>query len=761
MDRVFSATYSGVNVYEFIDVTGSVMRRKVDGWVNATHILKAADFPKAKRTRILERDVQIGEHEKVQGGYGKYQGTWVPLDRAKSIAKEFGVLEKLSPLFDFVSTNGMNSPPPAPKHHHASKNTSTLEKLPKVAKAKKTQSMPLPKKQRLNEFNSDLAHIVKKRGRPKRSESVITNIPLNKSISQTKKPHVPKTLTNQHSKVPEINKYMDSTVLDDDQSDEEGGLDDDLNIELIDNDGNDTAAINLHDGISSDVDHSYDQLESTQHLIATSSPSDFLSDTDLANALKSPNQRHKYSNLSQVIYETPKVPFRRSYDTFGYDANSEYIERLLDYFMNGDDDTESKLPDFLVNPPKSLNIDQVIDEEGHSVFHWTCAMGSALAADALIKLGANYRIVNALGETPLMKSVQFTNSFTKKSFPRLVELLSESLFEFDSTHKTILHHIANSANPKSRIPSSYYYMDILLAKIYESQAPERLENYLNLQDNLGNTALHICAKNANRKCIKLLLQYKAKTSIKNNDGLIASEILLENGNVTPKIHLRYEQHLRNQNRRKNELFKRDSIIVPHVSEAAIEATQRVSKILIDSLNELSTAYDLELARKEADVKEIEELLQSMNEDIRQTKFKANRYIGEVLSDDQISHRVKLLEDQIKRLEMINKTKEKKLFALIERSQAKKLSQNFKTQIKLSQESHGDSPEERLSCSIELSKLQIQRKELVSEIINLYAGSSTERMQKYKRLISACSEVEINQVDDKIDDLLEEIQKNMR
>lgn len=51
-----------------------IMRRRNDGWINATHILKVANFDKPQRTRILEREVQVGTHEKVQGGYGKSQG---------------------------------------------------------------------------------------------------------------------------------------------------------------------------------------------------------------------------------------------------------------------------------------------------------------------------------------------------------------------------------------------------------------------------------------------------------------------------------------------------------------------------------------------------------------------------------------------------------------------------------------------------------------------------------------------------------------
>ena len=68
-----------VPVYEFNVEGNHVMRRRVDDWINATHILKVADFDKPARTRVLEREVQKNVHEKVQGGYGKYQGVFVCL----------------------------------------------------------------------------------------------------------------------------------------------------------------------------------------------------------------------------------------------------------------------------------------------------------------------------------------------------------------------------------------------------------------------------------------------------------------------------------------------------------------------------------------------------------------------------------------------------------------------------------------------------------------------------------------------------------
>ncbi|CAN8105717.1 unnamed protein product [Discula destructiva] len=118
-DGIFSATYNGNPVWEF-QFTGPeakrehVMRRQSDNWVNATHILKAAGFDKPARTRILERDVQKGNHEKVQGGYGKFQGTYLPLEDARELARQHNVLDRLHDIFDFQPGNV--TPPPAPRH---------------------------------------------------------------------------------------------------------------------------------------------------------------------------------------------------------------------------------------------------------------------------------------------------------------------------------------------------------------------------------------------------------------------------------------------------------------------------------------------------------------------------------------------------------------------------------------------------------------------------------------------------------------------
>jgi transcription factor MBP1 len=111
------------------------MRRRADDWINATHILKVADLDKPARTRVLEKEVQLDIHEKVQGGYGKYQGTWVPQDKAEVLARKYNVYHLLKPILDFKLSAGDKSPPPAPKHTTAASNKTKAAKPPTSRKA--------------------------------------------------------------------------------------------------------------------------------------------------------------------------------------------------------------------------------------------------------------------------------------------------------------------------------------------------------------------------------------------------------------------------------------------------------------------------------------------------------------------------------------------------------------------------------------------------------------------------------------------------
>ena len=117
--QIYSATYNNVSVYELKLGGDCVMRRRPDDWINATHILKIARVGKSARTRVLEREVQTGIHQKVSWGYGKFQGTWIPLDDARALAVKHGVFDKIMEIFSLIPDS--QSPPPARLRSQAGK----------------------------------------------------------------------------------------------------------------------------------------------------------------------------------------------------------------------------------------------------------------------------------------------------------------------------------------------------------------------------------------------------------------------------------------------------------------------------------------------------------------------------------------------------------------------------------------------------------------------------------------------------------------
>ncbi|KAL2916353.1 Transcription factor mbp1 [Polyrhizophydium stewartii] len=87
------------------------MRRRSDDFINATHILKVAGLSKPNRTKILEREVILGTHEKIQGGYGK-----IPKDAGRELAIRFRVLEGVLPLLEFnPDVDKLGPRPPRPR----------------------------------------------------------------------------------------------------------------------------------------------------------------------------------------------------------------------------------------------------------------------------------------------------------------------------------------------------------------------------------------------------------------------------------------------------------------------------------------------------------------------------------------------------------------------------------------------------------------------------------------------------------------------
>ena len=62
----------------------------------------------------VEYAILMDVHEKIQGGYGKYQGTWIPLESGEQLARRNNIYDRIRLIFEY--TPGGESPPPAPRH---------------------------------------------------------------------------------------------------------------------------------------------------------------------------------------------------------------------------------------------------------------------------------------------------------------------------------------------------------------------------------------------------------------------------------------------------------------------------------------------------------------------------------------------------------------------------------------------------------------------------------------------------------------------
>lgn len=575
MNQIYSATYSNVPVFEFVTPEGPVMRRKLDSWINATHILKAAKFPKAKRTRILEKDVQTKTHDKVQGGYGKYQGTYVPLVLGAEIARTFGIYEVLQPIFDFEYVEGqLQTPPPAPKHSHAlASNVARKLALQEAAPARKTKSMPLP------------GEPPRKRGRPRRDQAPPPPPPSPPPPPPQYHPYGPTLQRTDTAPIrsgpppsgPFIGTFSNSKS----------------NSVLLQVARQDTDQDALQMMVNSLNVHSTDLEEAPDSSDDDARPDASLDDDDalipgrelfgsprnlFEKIVHSHNQQQPHgcpyglqqsppsemaATPAQHQLHSPQLQLSKTAPT----VYTHYFSHLLNYFLEDTNGVKQRtptaggdtahagdaaatllpppevaphIPAHILHPPTPLSriaISQPVDNDGNLILHWACSMANTNMIEFLLEVFKDYlspNVKNNHGETPLMFLTRFSNSFQLKNFSTLLDLLFDSILAIDNGGRGVLHHIVLSAANKSgdelRNKEKYarYYMELLFAKVVElDPGSDLLAKVVNLQDVNGNTAFHIAAYNLNKRLVRAFISYHKYIdfALKNAVGYTVEEYL--------------------------------------------------------------------------------------------------------------------------------------------------------------------------------------------------------------------------------------------
>ncbi|CAG8958230.1 hypothetical protein HYFRA_00000584 [Hymenoscyphus fraxineus] len=647
---VYSATYSNIPVYEYQfgeALKEHVMRRRHDDWINATHILKAAGFDKPARTRILEREVQKENHEKVQGGYGKYQGTWVSLEQGQALAQRNNVYEKLRPIFEFIPGNV--SPPPAPKH------TTNKPKAPKKPAVPKWGSKPVAPPARVIEEEYE-------------------------NISQQ---------------------------LNDDES------------------------------MADDV---------------TVASASFMADDDRYDVSQASTGHRK----------------RKRDDNAQYQAQQNYADELLDYFMTASCDTPAMRPE----PPLNFQPDHAIDQDDHTAMHWAAAMGDVEVIRQLKKFGGNLFAQNKRGETPLMRAVMFTNCKDKQTMPQVVKELISTIEAVDYCQSNILHHAA-STTQVTKQKTARYYLDVILNKMQELFEPSHVQRILDAQDNNGNTPIHIAAQHCARKSIRALMGRGARTDIPNKEGVTAETLIQEvnhktmrerhQGSSSPyapqdSYGLLGPEHIDNNwaaGYNSPPRHVRRSTAPAHYSEAAMSVEKKLLPLMQEKLGVLAESFDEELREKDTSEQEANRIVATVQKELSEIR---GRILELTASADDADTKAELQRN----LGHI----EQETVSLIEQQQYLQLLNNAQhEESKTNGHAHNgdDDPAEKVM----LAKLLLEEQEKRHTLVTRYrdalgaAGDVGEMGELYRRVIADCVGVNQDEIDNEIDVLLETMQEEDR
>ncbi|KAH9823223.1 hypothetical protein DFH28DRAFT_352161 [Melampsora americana] len=471
--EIYMAVYSSIPVYEMTIRGVGVMRRESDSYMNATQILKVAGLDKPKRTRIMERDIMMGEHEKVQGGYGKYQGTWIPFHRAYELAKQFEVLEVLAPLFDYL---------PGPTESVVANDT---EAFNSVTSATANKSLPP---------NSTA------------------------SSNGTSGPTVSKP-THDQPQNQQSSKRERMSISTHGTADEHLGIG-----------PSKRSRFNTPSHQSNASDHT---TNGDQNQLFKSSMSSLLPPT---HSIPGPAPLHQPAPCPPTISSTPLPKLRPCTSAASLSVvdrtsstHDRKIHTVLSLFdssceteshlspKQADNDSHGTLGQVLDDP--DLDINMPLDECAHTPLHWASALARISLTRDFIKFGADVFRGNNVGETPLIRATLVTTNFDHSCFDQLLELLYPSLCTTDHQKRTILHHICLTAGIKSRVESARYYMECIFEWIVKQHEGRFEKEFVDAIDYNGDTALNIAARVGNKHLVQMLLDVGASKSISNKLGL--------------------------------------------------------------------------------------------------------------------------------------------------------------------------------------------------------------------------------------------------
>ncbi|KAI2641298.1 apses-domain-containing protein [Xylaria nigripes] len=721
----------------------AVMRRRNDSWLNATQILKVARIEKGKRTKILEKEIQTGEHEKVQGGYGKYQGTWIRFERGVEVCKQYHVEELLRPLltYDMGQDGGVAG-------RGGDLNTPTKE-----------QAMAAQRKRMYS-----AGHDARSNGLAgtffKNISSTASNAVA--AISKARFDSPAPRGRNGPTRPPSFSRQSSMQNMDEFPNNSQQSFTPDYGRDI------DSAySTQITQALPGDEPPRKRQrivTPSEGHGYASQSAETYAN--NYPGSPTEPNESFIYSQAGINVHD-PDANFLPPLQ-YGTTAEAEHKRSILmGLFMDKGSSEMDHVPIETLRSLNPIDLDSPIDAASNTALHWAATLARMPLLRALISAGANPCRVNASGETALMRASVVTNNSEQVSFPELLDVLGHTIEIRDKRGRTVLHHIALTSAVKGRSHSSRYYLESLLEWVVrQGSAPSSqttavngvttnvpkmgigrfMSEIVNAQDKSGDTALGIASRVGNRSIISQLLEVGADPNIANAAGLRPSDFGVGGEGADG-----------GENGLNGDAVNGATIKVAGSGNISRESSDDIITSITHLLNETSNTFQADMKKKQTD-------LDSLHATLRSTSTQLNdaRRTQESL---QAAARSQLLTRQ----KIFNLTRgreeEQKRLAKIEQSQGPldktSLAWEEDLQSLPTLGSHGERKDDGSIPSATVLRARIQALKNRTELTRTGVASLKSRSKdieiKYRRVVALCTGISEDEVDSVLDGLVRAVE----
>ncbi|TEA11471.1 Start control protein cdc10 [Colletotrichum sidae] len=747
--QIYSAIYSGVNVYEMAVNGVAVMRRREDSWLNATQILKVAGVEKGRRTKILEKEIQTGEHEKVQGGYGKYQGTWIKFERGVEVCRQYEVEDVLRPLltYDMGQEADLNTPT-------------------------KEQAMAAQRKRLYNAGNESRPNGLGVTGTFFKNISSTAH----HAVAAMSKARMdssgrfdspgPRDRNGSH-KAPSFSRQSSMQNGDDFPGNSQQSLASDYANQADSAYSTQPNSQHQQFGDGSEPARKRQRMTPADSFGGYNNSSMEMYQANFPGSPTEPNESFIYSQANPPAHDgqSPLTPL--AYE-MSPDAEAKR-SMLMSLFLDSAASDQSKLDMLRGLLPEEL--DMPIDNRSHTALHWAATLSRMPLLHALIAAGASPFRVNASGETPLVRACSVTNSWEFSSFTELLDVLGGTIEIRDSKGRTVLHHIAVTCAVKGRNAASRYYLESLLEWVVRqgsvpegqntngngSNPPSNSQNQpkmgiarfmseiVNAQDHAGDTALNIAARIGNRSIISQLLEVGADPNIANRAGLRPVDFGIggttaEEGNKTNGLNGL------TGNADKNEISS---------SQRSKESSDDIVSSITHLLGEAGATFSKELKRKQA-------VLESLHSSLRSTSAQLSEAKREFESMQTASRKQQLARQKVSNLSHAREEEQVRLIQEQNRAgRTDALSSSWETELNAALEMAANGEEAGLLPSAAVLKARLNavsaRRDVTRKMAAALKGRSKDVEVKYRRVVAMSTGTPEDQVDAKVDGLLRAVE----